>query len=396
MTDNITGNGQLRIRNAKDVLDALRSPDPGMRVSILRAVIRNPEKAAAYGTCEGQDIVDELCSQAESLGRSPLRMLVLSALSGYRDRRVREFFRKEVNIAEDAETITIAARYLAGEPEDDVKETLSGLLLQDNSPTHARAAADVMADFEQLSLRERIRIAMLSDRDFAPPVLDSETGPAWSEELGGPYGPHARRLIEAQGEPAFLSLRKSWDFLSDTDKKWLLEWGSAGFPAYTVELILRVLASGGLDSGPDPVVSAALEAICRLGAAGSIFSSHVSRYLKSPVPELRLAAVRAGAACADWEAALAAEEDISVRMEMMIRLTEEKGTGAAPALIRLIEEGDFRLRAAAAVMLQELGKDVSEIVKPLLEHPQQGVRVAAAQVLINAGEELWLEERILS
>lgn len=88
MTDNIAGNGQLRIRNAKDIIEALRSPDPGMRFSILRAVILNPEKAAAYGSCEGRDIVDELCSQAESLGRSPLRMLVLSALSGYRDRRV--------------------------------------------------------------------------------------------------------------------------------------------------------------------------------------------------------------------------------------------------------------------------------------------------------------------
>lgn|GEM_PF-3925302 len=67
-----------------------------------------------------------------------------------------------------------------------------------------------------------------------------------------------------------------------------------------------------------------------------------------------------------------------MKIEMLMRLTEEKGALAAPTLIRLIEEGDYRLRAAATSALLRVGKDVAELMKPL----------------IAAGEELWLEEHL--
>lgn len=382
--------GQIRIRTTKDVVEALRSTDPGIRFSILRAIIQHPEQAAAYGATEEWDLVEELCDQARDLSGSALRTLVLGALVSYKDPRVREIFIKEIHASENAEALSLAARYLAGEVENGEKHSLSGLLLQNNSLKHAQAAADVMIGHGHLSDREKIRIALLSSEEFNPPELTKETEPAWSAELQGPYASHARRLLEAQGEAAFLCFRKNWSTLNDEDKKWLLKWGADKFPVYIVELILY-----GLDSGSELLVLAALEAIITLKEYGKIFATHTGRYLNSQNPAVRLAAVRAGATVGDWEATLASEDNTAVKIEMLMRMAEEKGVAAVPTLIRLIEEGDHRLRAAATSALQKIGKEVAELIKPLMVHPHQAVQVAAAQVLLAAGEELWLEEQLL-
>jgi hypothetical protein len=386
----MTETGQLRIRTIQDIIDALRSAEPAIRVSILRAIIQHPDKVAAYGASGGWDILDELCSQARNLEESPLRTLVLGALVAYKDPRVWEIFKNELHASENAETLTLAARYLSGADDDIGKEILSSFLLQDNSVTHARVAADAMAGHGQLSDRERIRVAMLSTGDVTPPNLNEETEPLWSGELRGPYHAHARRLIEAQGEASFIFLRKRWDRLNNEDKRWLLEWGPGAHPAHTVELILL-----GLDSGCDVLALASLEAISGLGEAGRIFATQTGRHLNNRNPAVRLAVARAGAAGVDWEAALSEEENTAVKMEMLMRLTEQKGAVAAPILIRLMEEGDYQVCAAVTSALKTVSKDVTELMKPLMVHPSQSVQVAAAQVLIDAGEELWLEEQML-
>lgn len=383
--------GQIRIRATKDIVEALRSADPGIRFSILRAIIQHPEQAAAYGATEDWDLVEELCDQARNLTGSPLRTLVLGALVAFKDPRVREIFKAEIHASENAEALSMAARYLTGEVEGGEKHSLSGLLLQNNSLKHAQAAADAMLGHGQLNDREKIRIAMLSCEGFPPPEISEETGAAWAAELQGPYASHARRLLEAQAETAFQYLRKKWDHLAEEDKKWLLVWGADKFPVYIIELILQAL-----DSGSEVLVLAALEAIFILKEYGKIFATHTGRYLQSKNPAVRLAAVRAGAIVGDWKAALSTEENVAVKIEMVMRLAEEKGAEAAPVLIRLIEEGDHRLRAAATSSLQKVSKEVAKLMKPLIAHPHQAVQVAAVQVLIAAGEELWLEERLLA
>jgi len=387
----MTETGQLRIRTIRDIIDALQSDEPAIRVSILRAIIRHPEKVAAYDAGGGWDILDELCSQARNLAESPLRTLVLGALVAYRDPRVWEIFKNELHTSENAESLTLAARYLSGSGDDNGREILSSFLLQNNSVTHARVAADAMAGYEQLSDKECLRIAMLSTQVVTPPVLSMETEPLWSGELEGPFREQARRLLETLGEAPFLFLRKRWDRLSDGDKQWLLEWGARSHHAYTVELILS-----GLDSDCDILVLTSLEAIFTLGEPGTIFSTHTGKFLKNRNPAVRLAAAKAGARGVDWESMLSEEENTSVKLVMMMRLTEERGAGAAPTLIRLMEEGDYQVCAVATTALKRVGKEVAELMKPLMTHPRQAVQVAAAQVLIAAGEELWLEEQVLS
>lgn len=380
---------QLRICTMQDIFEALRSSEPKVRFSILQAIILNPEKAAAYGTVDGADLVDELCEHARNLPESPLRTLVLGSLVAYKDDRVLEIFLQEI-FSDNAESLTLAVRYLSGEAEETVKPAISGLLFQNNANNRCRAVADVMHAYKQLTNRERIRVAILSTYESTPPILDSTTEDAWLTELQGPYTEHVRRIVETLGEAAFLHLRQKWDRLGDEDRSWLLEWGADKFPVYIIELILQAL-----DSGSELLVLAALEAIITLKEYGKIFATHTGRYLQSKNPAVRLAAVRAGAPVGDWDTALETEDNTAVKIEMVMRLGEEKGAVAAPALIRIIEGGDHRLRAAATSALQRVCRDVAELMKPLMAHPHQAVQVAAVQVLIAAGEELWLEEHLI-
>ncbi len=382
---------QLRIRSAKDLFDAVKSPDPAVRFGVLRAMAQNPAKAASYGAYGGMDVVDLLCEQAVALPPSLLRTMVLGTLGGFRDPRTATLFKKELSMAQDAEIITLSARFLSTEPEEDVHALFSSFLMQDNSPPHARSAANAMARFTGLADAERIRIALLADADFDAPLLDEHTEAFWLKELAGPLGGRARELIESQGEPAFRLLKQRWETLPEDAKEWLLRWGAAVYPAFTIELILL-----GLDSGRVPLVKTSLECIASLGAAGKMFETLTGRYLSHSDSAVRIAAVRAGVAGLDWEDALAREENPAVKIEMVGKLPDARGIAAVPALVHLVEDGDFRLRAAATAALQRLGNRAVEGVKPLMEHPAQSVKLAAAQVLIAAGEDLWLEKKMLA
>ena len=192
-----------------------------------------------------------------------------------------------------------------------------------------------------------------------------------------------------KGEPAFLHLKGAWQRMSDENKAWLIGWGGRRYPAYAVELILH-----GLESITGPLLLAALEAISPPGVYGSIFAAHTARHLKNPSQAVRLAAARAAAAGIDWEAALREEGDIQVRVAMVGRLADEKGEKAVTTLVLLLEEEDHRLRAAAASALRKIAPAGAGPAKALMKHPSPAVRVAAAQVLLAAGEELWLEQHV--
>lgn len=381
---------QLRIRDTKDILEALRSQDMRVRFSMLQAIVQHPEQAAAYGTKGGLDLIDELCRQAGALPDSPLRTLVLGALAGYRDPRILHLFVVVLHSSRSSETLTLAKRYLSDEAEEVVRPAIASLLFHHTSIGTALAAAGVMASFTNLNGREAIRIAVLGGSECNTPDLDRASESLWLAELGSPYAAGARRLLEEKGEAAFLHLKGAWERMSDDDRAWLIGWGGRRYPAYAVELILH-----GLESGTEPLLLAALEAISPPGVYGSIFAAHTGRHLKNTSPAVRLAAARGAAVGIDWEAALREEDDIPVRVAMVGRLADEKGEQAAPALVLLLKEEDHRLRAAAASALRRVAPAGAEQAKALMKHPTPAVRVAAAQVLLAAGEELWLEENVL-
>lgn len=380
---------RIHIRTAEDLFEALNSPDPGVRIPLLRAIAAGPEKALSYGCHNGRDLVGELSRQAFEIPNSDLKADLLYALSKFRDPRALNVFKRQISVSGDPEVIRLAGTYLSLEPEENTKDILPGLIMQERSAFRAGVAARAMANWKTPSVREAIRVAAYVPAGPLPPVIDEKTDGDWLKELEGPQRGRARELLEGQGEDAFLHLRRKWTCLSTDLKAWLLEWGVRLHPAYTVELLIRAL-----DEGPDALRVVSLEGISRMEGAKALFRQLASRFLKSEDSAMRRAALRAGAMPEVWQEALEKEPDSDVRVELVRLLAEEKNEEAASALLSALKDLDPRVRAASADALAAVGHRVVGELRSLIDGPKDEVRAAAVQALLRLGDECWLEERM--
>ena len=154
-----------------------------------------------------------------------------------------------------------------------------------------------------------------------------------------------------------------------------LEWGVAAWPVDAVELLRRALASEG------PVLRAALTQIPRLGPAGQLFVPLLGRFRDHTDPTVVRLAVEAGLDGLDWRAIIAARADRHLVKLAIGRLARSEGPAACDDLVALLGDNDWRMRSVAAATLRTLGVDAAERARPLLSHPDLGVRAAAAQVV---------------
>jgi HEAT repeat protein len=384
----------IRIRTAQELFGALRSPDLGMRMMVLRAIAANPDQTLAFGTFEGRDVIDALLDQAETARGYSDWLAVVGALAGFRDARVVPFFQHILATATEPQLIFVAAERLSREPAEALQAFLTPLLMQNESPARARAAADLLATCPDLSDGETLRVALLTSAEDArqAPPIHGQTAALWLAELEGAYRAEARDALEAQGEAAFLFLRERWDTLSEANRGWLLGWGARDWPHRIEELL-----AAGLEGGSEDVTLAALECLPALGAdAAPRFSSSLARLARHPDVALRRAAIEAGADGVDWLAAIATETDPDLRRTCVRRLAQEEDEGALPTLIHLLQDADWEMGAAAAEALIGIGEPVLESVKPLVHHSNTAARTGAVQVLLALGQEAWLERELLA
>jgi hypothetical protein len=383
---------ELHIRSARDIFEALYASDFGVRLAMLQAITKYPDKVLAYGPYNGRDLIEELADQVSRSKTPTERTLLLGALAGFDDARVVALLKKEVFLSHDLEAILIAANRLRREPEATRREIFTRLLEHKGSLVHQRVAANALAEFEDLTPEQQIQVALLAEVDFTPPpLLNEATHTLWMRALDGPRKRRARKCLQNQGEPTFRYIRSYWDDLNLDAKTWLLEWGAREFPVFTVELLSRAL-----ESDSEPMMLAALSCIAAMGEAGSMFHPMLIQFKDHKSSAVRLAAIQAGLTGLDWREALSKEEDVSVRLAILRRLIHEHGTGAAPELLNLLEDHDWKIRAAATEGLIRCGGEtVIEQAKSLIDHPLEPVRLAAIQVLIGLGLQDWLEEKIL-
>lgn len=366
---------KLRIRSAKDIFDALRSDDVGVRLSIVKAIIANPEKAASYAEHDGTTLVDYLIFLLHHNTDPGYKLALLAALASFSEERITNIFKSEMLSSDDDQTITMAASKLAAEPEADVRGFLA-TMLKSGHELKARHAANIMAGYETLGLDEKVMIAVHIDADFPAPALNDETERTWLKELVGPALKMAGRLIEEQGEEAFLRLKEKWASLPNGVKEWLLDWGARRHQAHTVQLLIEALKE-------DALLPVALRAIGSYGEAASIFKPLIAKLASHPDRAVRLTAIRAGAECGQLEELIFGEKDIEFRIEFIRRFAAEKGPDAIPQLVEMLGDDDWQIRACAAGGLISIGEPAVDAVEPLLSAEDERVRVAAAKVLLS-------------
>ena len=395
MTDQGQGPGpepvvELRIRCAADLAQALNSPDTAVRLQVLAAVASQPQAALRYGKHQGRDLIDLLIDQANTLAESTLRQAVLRTLAMLPGRRVREALKKELYLSRDPGVVEAAASRLAQEEPAVVRDIFALLLMQDEAPHQARAAALAMADLEDLSPEENLRLALLGPglEDRAP-LLDDRSWPLWQKALAGPHRDYARRLLERQGEPCFGFLKSCWEELALPERAWLLEWGAEAHQMEAVEIMGRALRQG-----PDELARKALELVPSFGGAAGLFAQAATPWASHRDPYIRAAAIRAGAQVEPADL-IGEEEAEPVRLAALERLAAGGGPGAAEHLAALLEDPSWRVRAAAAAGLARLDEPARTLLKQAAQSGPAPARAAAAGALLQLGEDRWLQENLI-
>lgn len=385
------GNGavevrKLRIGSSKDIFDALRSEDFGVRLSIVKAIMANPEKVVSYGPYNGMELIDFLIFLLERNADSGYRPVLIAAVSTFNDPRVTNLIMNVMSEAEDTETVMACAARLSKERNDKVRDFMSRMLFREGDSAHSRMAADIMASYGDLGPTEAVRVAVLTAASFATPLLDDETEDAWLKELCGGAVERARALLEGLGETAFLRLRSKWQTLDDDSRKWLLRWGARKFPIHSVEMI-----ADALKNGSDGIVIEALRAISGIRGVAHLFSPLISGFIDHADRGVRLAAIKAGAPLKGIRKMLTGERDTEIKIALMARLSEEEG--AVDVLVGILGDSDWRIRAAAVRGLIRLGDPVIRDVEPMIESEDENVRIATAKVLAALGKKSPLQVR---
>ena len=107
----------LAIRDAADLLSALRSPSQNVRSSVLSAVRANPLRALQLGRFQGCDLIDELVHQANQSCAVPYYRALVQTLALFDDARVILLFDKLDVLASDDEVLRIVRdRLRPGDP----------------------------------------------------------------------------------------------------------------------------------------------------------------------------------------------------------------------------------------------------------------------------------------
>ncbi len=380
------------IRSARSLFEALRAPDFFARFEVLRAIQKEPAVALSFGIFEGQDVIDALIRESHRGAGTAEWMQWLGTLDCFEDPRTRDFFFRLLCDSDEPIVLFAAARHLARTPVSWLPESIYDLLLTNENPMRARAAAVVLENSQTTSVRVRIRLALLSGGKLPAPALDPDTLAPWLDELNGAFQLEAMSALEAQGEHAWIRLALVWDKLDVRLQIWLLQWGSREFQA-----VLPGLLPQALKSGEHALV---LEALRGMADAGERIVPESIRglavaFLSNPDPAVRQAAVAAAPAGVNWREFLVSEIDRGVRSEAMVQLAKRECEQAIPDLIDFLRSGDWQVRAVAASCLITLGTAAADAVKPLVRDADRNVQTAAVRILIALQQDAWLEQELL-
>jgi hypothetical protein len=168
---------QFHVRCARELFEALESPDGVIRVAALSAVQNAPATALGFGFHANRDLVDVLLSQAERL-RGQLEWLDwIGALAAFRDQRVFRLFTSIITTESHTELLFALAGYLQAESLEPVRVQLGAALLQNECAARARAVALILAGHPRLSSAEALRIGLLEPGGEAGlPVFSANVG----------------------------------------------------------------------------------------------------------------------------------------------------------------------------------------------------------------------------
>jgi hypothetical protein len=382
---------ELSFESAEQLADALAVPDAMARRRVLGWVATHPAEAIALGPVAGRDILDLLFGLINRDWAYSYWQDVAVTIGAFDSPRVTEFF---LDLLASA-TSSPQAYHAADELErrrgaDGLRERVIEIVTGDGPPERIAAAAQVLSGAQDLPEEAAIRVSLLED-DADAPRIDQQNTARWLGELEGPFGEPAREELELQGPEALHVVAAHWTDLSEDDQGWLLEWASEAVPdgPVTVELVRR-----GLESEDDEVSLAALQGAVAL-PDGALEPGELARWADHERPDLRAAAIAAGAP-ADLESLLSGgEDDPEVLVAALERLGAGRRTEAGDAIAPQLGSDSLVVRNAAREAMVSLGSEAIARLRPLVHSDSPEVRAGAVRALLDLGDDEWLEAELL-
>jgi hypothetical protein len=380
---------QFHVRCAREVFESLESPDGAIRLAALYAVQDAPETALSFGPYAKRDLLDVLLSQAELL-RGELEWLSwIGALAAFHDPRVVRLFTSLITTESHTELLFALANYLRAEPLDSIRVQLGEALMQNGCVARARAVASVLAACPSLSPGEALRVGLLQPgHDTSLPVFSGALG-EWLNELAGPFRSEAQLELQRQGASTLAALVGYWDRLSESAKKWLLEWAAGTDADLVLDPIREVLTTGS-----DGLTLGALKAAAKLKDFPADLDMLIIPLLEHKDELVRRAAVMACRSALNWRLFFENEPSVLVRQAWIARVMDQEGREAVPFGLQQLADPDLRIRAAAAEGLLSLGEWGVRAALTILPEASEPVRIAVARMVVDCEDEELLDQFI--
>ena len=382
------------ITSAAKLHAALMAPDAETRLGTLEAVVADPKTALTFGLHADRDLIDVLLQQARSTPVAAEWLTLVNALAVFSDPRVAAFFIEVLVEHGDPSVLFLASDYLAKRRARIPRALLEQVLLQNDSPARARAAAPLMMGIGVRTPAERLRVALLGEGAGKAPPFANATD-SYLAELRGPFVHDARAALFAQGDDAATALFTHWPALDSATREWLIEWSIAALPSSAIDSIVERV----IDSNDDQLLRTALLRVAERSDVSITPSAEVFvHWLRHSDASIRRAAILKCAtpfALARLVEIIDTDVDASVRAAALWRLTIDFNERALPHLLNALGDEDWQVRVAAVEGLVAVGIDARAHVRSLVHDARLPVRVAAVDVLLGLRDDEWLAEHLL-
>ena len=380
---------EFHVRSARELFEALQSPDGAIRIAALHAVQNAPATALSFGRHAKRDLVDVLLSQAERF-RGELEWLDwIGSLAGFRDPRVFQLFTSLITTESHTELLFAIANYLRAESLEPIRMQLGAALMQNECVARARAVGSILAASPRLSAGEALRIGLLEPGNENPLPAFSASLEEWLNELAGPFHLEARLELQRQGASTLATLVKHWDRLLESARKWLLEWATETEPDLVLNQIREVLTNRW-----EGLILPALEAAAKLKEFPADLGVLTTHLFEHSDELIRRAAVMACRSAYDWQLFFENEPSVLVRQASIARLMDQEGRDAIPFALQQLSNPDWRIRAAAAEGLLSLGESGVRAALTLLAEADESARIGIARIVADWADEELVHEFI--
>ena len=161
----------MTIGKIGDLIAALESSQPRMRMAILQAIGSQPHKASALAEKGGVDLFAELTTRAAIPDEERIRPYYIKALLGIDDDRAFKLAKNEFLSTANPDIVLLTGEKLAAMSEAERADFFSPVILQSHNPNKRRVAANLLAYCRNLSVAVAIRTAVISDHPVTPPAL---------------------------------------------------------------------------------------------------------------------------------------------------------------------------------------------------------------------------------